>query len=78
MSYLSDAELRRSAECRRRQDEDQRRRMAGNSDAGSDLMNPLNPISPVYVGSDCSSSDSCSSSYDSGSSSDSSGSCSSD
>ena len=52
--------------------------MTGTTGAGSDLMNPLNPISPIYVGNDyssSSSSDSCSGGYDSGSSSDSGGSC---
>jgi len=71
MSHLSDEELRRRDQSRRRRDEEHRRRMVSNSDAGSNLMNPLNPISPVYVGNDYGSSDSCSS-YDSGSSSDSS------
>jgi len=78
MSHLSDEELHRRAESRRRRDEEHRRRMVSNSDTGSDLMNPLNPISPIYVSNDTGSFDSCSSGYDSGSSSDSGGSCSSD
>ena len=78
MSHLSDEELRRRDQSRRRRDEEHRRRMNDRSNTPCDMMSPLNPISPVYVGSDYSSSESCSSSYDSGSSPDSSGTCSSD
>lgn len=78
MSHLSDEELRRRAESRRRRDEEHLRRMIDCLDAGGDMLNPLNPVSPVNVGNDYGSSDSCISSYDSGSSSDSGGNCKSD
>lgn len=51
---------------RRRQEEERRRREEQSAGTGSDLLNPLNPLSPVFVGADYSndystgSSDSCS------------------
>ena len=78
MSHLSDEELRPRAKSRRRRDEEHLRSMIGHLDAGGDMLNPLNPVSPVYVGNDYSSSDSCGSSHDTGSPSSSVGSCSSD
>lgn len=69
MSYH--IELKRK---RQRDEEERRRRYQSNTRISSDLMNPLNSISPIYVGNDYGSSDSCSGGYDSGSSSDSGGS----
>lgn len=76
MSYQNEKQLKRQ-----REEEERRRRQQSNTASSSDLMNPFNPISPIYVGKDYSSpssSDSCSGGYDSGSSSDSGGSCGSD
>ena len=73
MSYQTEQQRRRQ-----REEEERRRRHQSHTGSSSDLMNPLNPISPIYVGNDYSSlsrSDSCSGGYDSGSSSDSGGSC---
>ncbi len=55
-------------------EEKRRCRHQGNTGSSSDLMNPLNPISPIYAGNDYSNSDSCTGGYDSGGSSDSAGS----
>lgn len=73
MSYQTEQQRKRQCE-----EEERRRRHQSNTGTSSDLMSPLNPISPIYVGNDYSSSDSCSGGYDSGSSSDSGGSCGSD
>ena len=57
---------------RQREKEERRHRHQSNTVSRSDLLNPFNSISPIYVGNDYSSSissDSCSGSYDSGSSS---------
>jgi hypothetical protein len=64
---------------RKREQEERRRREAQNAGStGSDLLNPPNPVSPLWVGVDYSSGSDSSCSYDSGSSSSDSGSCSSD
>lgn len=61
---------------RRRQEEERRRREEQNAaGTGSDLLNPLNPLSPVFVGADYSN-DYSTNSSDSGCND--SGSCSSD
>lgn len=73
MSYQTEQQRKRQ-----REEEERRRRQQSNTGSVSDLMNPLNPISPIYVGKDTGSSDTCSDGYDSSSSSDSSVYCGSD